>query len=54
MSESINLAVMSPAAEDGADMSEINFSLSVSGEKIYRIRELLKDLGEENSKEVAA
>lgn len=53
MSESINLAVMSPAAEDGADMSEINFSLSVSGEKIYRIRELLKDLGEENSKEVA-
>lgn len=53
MSESINLAVISPAAEDGADMSEINFSLSVSGEKIYRIRELLKDLGEENSKEVA-
>ncbi len=53
MSESINLAVISPAREDEEDMNEINFSLSVSGEKIYRIRELLKDLGEENSKEVA-
>ncbi|MBR6567906.1 MAG: sporulation initiation factor Spo0A C-terminal domain-containing protein [Clostridia bacterium] len=53
MSESINLALMDPEGGDGEDVSEINLSLSVSGEKIYLIRKLLKNTGEENSKEVA-
>lgn len=52
MSESIKLEVMSPDDEEEEDMSEINFSLSVSGEKTYRLRELLRDAGEKNSKEL--
>ncbi len=53
MSGSINLAVRSPNETDEENMSEINLSLSISDEKSYRIREMLKGVGEENSKEVA-
>lgn len=53
MSESISLAVRSPKEAGEEEVSEISLRLSLSGEKTYRIREMLKDAGEETGKEVA-
>ncbi len=53
MSENINLAVRSRKEAREDDVSEIKLSLSLSDEKTYRIREMLKGVDSENSKEVA-
>lgn len=53
MTESINLAVRSRKESDEGDVPEINLILPLSDEKAYRIKEMLKDIGDENRKEVA-
>lgn len=53
MSGNINLAVKSHNETGEATIPEINFSLSLSGEKSYLIGEMLKGIGEKSSKEVA-
>ncbi len=53
MSENINLAVKKSSEAGDGDTSEINLSLSLSGEKTHRIREILKCADGENGKEIA-
>ncbi len=53
MSENVNLAQKSPDKGQGTDMSGINLGMSAWDEKAYRIREMLKGAGGENSKEMA-
>lgn len=52
MSESINLAVSNPK-EKGEEVPEISLYLSLSGEKTYRIKEMLKYADEDIHKELA-
>ncbi|MBQ3136888.1 MAG: sporulation initiation factor Spo0A C-terminal domain-containing protein [Clostridia bacterium] len=52
MSESINLAVKTPKVKEEEEISEIVFSLSLSSQKIDSIREVMKDIGEENSQQM--
>lgn len=53
MSESINLAIIGTREKEEESTSEINLSLSLSGEKTLRIKEILRAADGENRKEIA-
>ncbi len=52
MSGNINLAVRNQKSESGSDIAEISFTITLSDEKSFRIKEILKDADNTNKEKI--